>query len=77
MTYFIATIWVEGNRIAGDYLVYREIVRLVASSESDFRTSVEALMANRTGATAGREITLTFGPISIAKNQSARASIAL
>jgi len=66
--YYIATVWVEGGRM-GDGIVHREIVRLAASTIPDFRASIDALMAGRFVANVGRDITLTFGPISEAKNQ--------
>lgn len=68
LTYYIATVWVEGGRM-GDGIQHREIVRLAASSIPDFRASVDALMAGRFVTSVGRDITLTFGPISEATNQ--------
>lgn len=75
MTYFIATIWVEGGRLP-DGAIHCEIVRLAASTPIDFRITVESMMGLRFN-TIDRSAFLTFGPISIAKNQTAQASIAL
>lgn len=66
VTYFIATVWVEGGRM-GDGIVYREIVRLAASTPIDFRITVESMM--RRFESSDRAHYVTFGPISEAKNQ--------
>lgn len=73
--YYIATVWVEGGRM-GDGVVYREIVRLAASTPIDFRITVESMMGQRFN-TSDRSSFVTFGPISEAKNQTAQASIKL
>lgn len=66
MQYYIATVWVEGGRM-GDGIVYREVVRLAASDPVDFRISAEALMTPRFNGV--RNCQVSFGPISVAKNQ--------
>lgn len=70
VTYYIATVWVEGGRL-GDGIVYREIMRLPASTPIDFRITVESMMRQRFEAASAslRPLIITFGPISDAKNQ--------
>lgn len=52
----------------GDGVIYREVVRLAGSDEARYRRTVATLMEQRF-ATGGRTLLLSFGPISLAKNQ--------